>query len=321
MDPRIYRQSVSLMMRTTYLYYEKGYSQSKISKILGISVSTVSRLLNNAKKAGMVSFVVDESVMEVNSLEMHLKNKFSLKDVIVAKSMETRFTPSPDEIKQLVAFEAAQYIQRVIGDSDILGITMGRTVYHMINSFNPCKKTDTQFVTLHGSIDKIDRDFNVDTLAERMAMSFGGKNYCLNAPGLANSGYEARMLMSRTDNMEIVEKYKNVNISVSGIGTFYPEKVSYLNDENYFSEKEIKEIEDQGVYADIGLRLIDQNGEECNTSMKNRTVGISYDEYRKIPTKVLMASGTIKKLSVEAAIKGKAVDVLIVDYDLAKALS
>ena len=320
MDPKVYRQSISLMMRTTYLYYEKGYSQSKISKILGISVSTVSRLLNNAKKAGMVSFVVDERVMEVNDLEMTLRDKYALKDVIVARSMETRFEPRPDEIKQLVAFEAAQYLQRIIGDTDILGITMGRTIYHMINSFNPCKKSDTQFVTLHGSIDKIDRDFNVDTLAERMAMSFGGQNYCLNAPGLGKSGYEARMLMSRTDNQQIIDKYRDVNISVSGIGAFYPEKVSYLNDEKYFSEEEIHEIEKNEVYADIGLRLIDRNGEECNTSMKNRTIGISYDDYRRIPTKVLMASGVIKKEAIKAAIRGKAVDVLIIDYDLAKAI-
>ena len=320
MDPRVYRQSVSLMMRTTYLYYEKGYSQSKIAKMFGISVSTVSRLINNARKLDMVSFVVDDDVMEVNRLEQALKAKYGLKDVIVAKSMDDSHEPDTDELKQLVAFEAAQYIQRVIGDSDILGITMGRTIYHMINFFNPCKKTETQFVTLHGSLDEIDRDFDVSSMTRRMAMSFGGKNYCINAPGMANSGYEARMQMTRADNSDIMEKFKKVNISVTGLGIFRPEKCSYLNDENFFSEAEMKEIEDNGVYADIGLRLIGKDGEECSTSMKQRTVGISYDDFRKIPTKVLLASGTIKRLGVEAAIRGNAVNVLIIDYDLARDL-
>ena len=139
MDPKIYRQSNSLMMRTTFLYYEKGLSQSKIAKKLNISVSTVSRLLNNAKKEKMISFVVDERVLEVADLEDILKEKFNLKDVIIARWMEKKFEPDKEDIKKLVAFEGAQYIQRIIKDNDILGITFGRTIYHMINSFNPCK--------------------------------------------------------------------------------------------------------------------------------------------------------------------------------------
>ena len=140
MDQKVYRQSNSLMMRTTYLYYEMGYSQSKIAKKFNISVSTVSRLLNNAKKEKMVSFVVDERVLEVSDLEDIIKEKYKLKEVIIARWMEERYEPNKDDIKQLVAFEGAQYIQRVIKDNDILGITFGRTMYHMINFFNPAKK-------------------------------------------------------------------------------------------------------------------------------------------------------------------------------------
>lgn len=320
MDPKIYRQSNSLMMRTTYLYYEKGFSQSKIAKKLNISVSTVSRLLNNAKKENMVSFVIDEKVMEVATLENLLREKYKLKDVIIARWMESRFEPNKDDIKKIVAFEGAQYIQRIIEDNDILGITFGRTIYHMINSFNPCKKTDTQFVTLHGSLDKIHQDFNVDTLTERMAMSFGGKNYTIKAPGHANTDYEAKMLMNRMDNSEVVKKFKNVNIAVSGIGSFYPEMNSYLCNENYFSSNELEEIKRQKAYADIGLRLINEKGEECETSLKNRTIGISFDELKNIPTKVILVSGEYKKYSVKAALNANLVDVLIVDFELAKSL-
>ncbi len=320
MDPQIYRQSTSLMMKTTFLYYEKGLSQSKISKKLNISISTVSRLLNNAKKEKMVSFVVDEKVLEVADLEEIIKEKFNLKDVIIARWMEKRFTPEKDDIKKLVAFEGAQYIQRIIKDNDILGITFGRTMYHMINSFNPCKKTDTQFVTLHGSLDKIHRDFNVDTLTERMAMSFGGKNYTIKAPGHANTEYEAKMLINRIDNHEVFEKFKNVNIVVSGVGSFYPDMTSYLCNENYFSQKQLEELKEQKVYADVGLRLINEQGEECNTSLKNRTIRISYEDFKNIPTKIIIVSGEYKKYSVKAAVKGGLADVLIIDYDLAKSL-
>jgi len=320
MDPKVYRQSISLMMRTTYLYYEMGYSQSKIAKKFNISVSTVSRLLNNAKKEKMVSFVVDERVLEVSDLEEIIKEKFGLREVIIARWMEQEFEPNKDDIKQLVAFEGAQYIQRIIEDNDILGITFGRTMYHMINFLNPCKKTNTQFVTLHGSLSQIHRDFNVDTLTQRMAMSLGGKNYCLKAPGHASTEYEAKMMINRIDNSEVFDKFKKVNIAVSGIGSFYPNKDSYLLNAKYFNEKEIEEFDKCKVYADVGLRLIDKDGKECDTTLKNRSIGISYEDFKNIPTKVIMVSGEYKKYSVKAALKGGLADVLIVDYELAKSL-
>ena len=95
---------------------------------------------------------------------------------------------------------------------------------------------------------------------------------------------------------------------------------SYLCNENYFSQKQLEELKEQKVYADVGLRLINEQGEECNTSLKNRTIGISYEDFKNIPTKIIIVSGEHKKYSVKAAVKGGLADVLIIDYDLAKSL-
>lgn len=321
MDPKIYKQSTSLMMKTTYLYYEEGYSQSEIASHFGISISTVSRLLNNAKKEKMISFVVDEKVMEVIALEEALKEKFNLKEVIIVRWMDKDYPPTKDDLKKLVAMEGAQYIQRVIEDNDTLGITFGRTMYHMINSFNPCKKTDTQFLTLHGSLPKIDKAFNSDYIVEKMAMSFGGQNYYIKADGYAKTEYEANMLKNRVDNSKIFDKFKNVNIAVSGIGSFYPKEDSYLVSAGCLSEEQLNELRENEVYADVGLRCIDKNGNECKTSLRKKSIGISYGDFKNIPTKVIMVSGEYKKHSVKAALKGNLVDVLVLDYDLAKALN
>ena len=47
----------------------------------------------------------------INVREDIIKEKYKLKEVIIARWMEERYEPNKDDIKQLVAFEGAQYIQ------------------------------------------------------------------------------------------------------------------------------------------------------------------------------------------------------------------
>lgn len=321
MDPQVYRQSISLMIRTAYLYYNENKSQTEIAGMFNISVSTVSRLLNKAKKENIVQFVIQDKYINTVKLENDLKEKYGLEDVIVAQSLEySNDVFTIDEKKKIVGLEGARYIQRIIGDNDILGITFGRTMYHMINYLNPCQKTDTQFVTLHGSISKIDHNFDVAPLVRRMAMSFGGKNYCIPSQGNVSTKELADALKQEGAIKEIFDKFKAITISVAGVGSFFPEKSSLLCKDDYFSKEELKEFDEKNIVADIALRLIDKDGKEIESDFKYTTIGISYEDYMNIPTKIIMVSGEYKKDSVHALLKNKMADVAIMDLDLANAL-
>ena len=51
----------------------------------------------------------------------------------------------PEMVKNLVALEGARYLQRVIKENDVLGVTWGSTVYQMINYLNPAQKCEYYF--------------------------------------------------------------------------------------------------------------------------------------------------------------------------------
>ena len=82
----------------------------------------------------------------------------------------------------------------------------------------------------------------------------------------------------------------------------------------------IASLRGKDAYTDLSLRFIDKDGQECETSLKDRTLAIDLDVYRKIPCKVVMASGSQKAHSVLAVLKGNLADVLIIDYHLAEKL-
>jgi Transcriptional regulator, contains sigma factor-related N-terminal domain len=326
MEPEVYNQSTSIVLKAAYLYYLKDMPQNEIANILNVSVPTVSRLLRKAKEDRIVEFVIRDPYIECIELEEELKNTFNLKDVIIApnpvisgpesqKSGEHR-----ENIKKLVALEGARYIQRMIKEDDILGITIGGTVYHMIHFLNPCQKVNTEFVTLHGSISCLDNELDVRTLVSRMAMAFGGKKNYLLAEGILSRKDIADSIKSEANIQNVYRMFDKVTVAINGLGSLYPRLDSKLCYSEYLSHGELDELVKKGVVGDIALRFFDSEGNECDTELKNRTISIDLKKFKNIKTKVTIASGDFKAHTVLSAIKGGLMDILITDYSLGKAV-
>ena len=136
----------------TYLRGDSGFSSS----MLGISVTTISRLLNKAREDKIVEFVIRDPYIECIRLEEQLRNRFHLKDIIIAPVISndegSESEMAEENAKKLVAMEGAHYLQRVVKESDILGVTWGSTVYHMINYLNPSQTANTVLSALKGRL-------------------------------------------------------------------------------------------------------------------------------------------------------------------------
>lgn len=318
MQGEVFNQSTWVVLKAADLYYKQNKSQKEISEILQVSTSTVSRLLKRAAKENIVSFVIQEPYAECLELKKKLQAKYGLKGVVVAPPINN---PEDEEaVKQSVALEGARYIQRIITPEDILGIAWGGTMYHLIQYLNPCRRTEASFITLHGSLACFDFELDVRTLVSRIAMAFGGKHHSLISEGLMASKEAIQMLMQEENIQRVFSLFNKITISVSGIGSFYPEATSPLAQRQYLKPHEFEELQKQGVYGDLMLRFFNKDGEECDSSLKDRTLAISLENYRHIPCKVVVASGVHKAHTIKAALKGKLIDVLIVDYHLAQAI-
>ena len=316
-----YDQSAFLIIKAAYLYYIKNISQNAIAENLKISIPTVSRLIKKAREEKIVEFVIRDPYIDCIRLEENLKSIFKLKDVIIAPvcAKGKNLTESED-IKRLVALEGARYIQRIIKENDVLGITWGSTMYYLINYLNPCQKIGASFVTLHGSIACCDNELDVRTLVLKMAKAFSGKKYCLLTEGLMSNKNIANSIKNERNIHNVFQMFDNINISVSGIGSFYPTVNSALAKKEYLTPQELEELQKRKVVGDIALRFFDVNGNECNTDLVDRTISIDFKKFKNIKTKITIASGDNKAFSIWCALKGHLIDVLITDYTLGNSL-
>lgn len=317
-----YHQSVSLVLKVAYLYYIENKPQNEIAGMLGISITTVSRLLTKAKEDKIVEFVIRDPYIECIRLEEKLRSRFHLKDIIIAPAVTSEdgidSEMAEENAKKLVAMEGARYLQRVIKENDTLGITWGSTVYHMINYLNPSQKVKARFVTLHGSIACCENELDVRTLVSRMAKAFFGENYYLLTDALMSSREAAQIMKEEKNNQRVFEMFDQINIAVSGIGSFYPIERSVLASPDFLAPEDLDALKSKGVTGDIALRFFDHDGNECPTSLSDRMITISMEQFKKIDCKISLVSGISKATTVLSALKGGLIDVLILDYKLAQ---
>lgn len=314
-----YDQSTFLVLKAAYLYYISEKSQNQIAEELGISITTVSRLLKRAKEEKIIEFVIRDPFVECIEVERQLKEHLGLKEVIIAPAVsieDLEHQENPENVKKLVALEGARYLQRIIKKGDVIGFTWGSTVYQMINYLNPAQKVEADFVTLHGSLASSVAEWDVRTLVTRSAKAFYGKQHILLTDTLMSSSKITRLLKNEKSIAQVYAMFERVNIAISGIGAFYPEMTTVLARPEYLSSEDLNELCRCGVVGDMAVRFLDKNGKECDTSLKDRTISIDLDQFKKIPQKVTIASGIQKAHAIMAAVKGGLIDTLIIDSRL-----
>ncbi len=323
MESEVYNQSKYLILKAAYLYYLKDKSQNEIAELMNISIPTVSRLIKRAKEEKIVEFVIRNPYIDCIDLEDEIKNTFNLSDVVIAPmpSLSDSSLDTKENIRKLVAIEGARYIQRIITEQDTLGISWGNTMYELIHYLNPCQKINAAFVTMHGSISGCHQDMDVKTLVSRMAMTFGGRNYYLLTEGLMSNADVARQIKQEKNVKNVLEMFNRITISLNSIGSFYPVIDSLLyRPGDYLTESEINGLKNGGLVGDMNLRFFDGRGMECDTDLKERTIGIEWEVFKQIKRKITIASGDTKAHALKGALSGGLIDVLIIDYNLGKAL-
>lgn len=318
MKGEVYQTSYWLLLEASRLRYEKGLSQKEIATMLNVSNVTVSRALQRANELGIVRFHLEERCEKLVRQSQKIKTLYDLKEVIITDS----FFQYDHELsaKQSVALEGARYIQRNINENDIFGIAWGKTMYYLVQYLNPCQKSDASFVTMHGSLCNTHPEFDPQALVKRISMAMGGKQFSLLHPVIYPNYESLKSIYSGKDVAEIINMFKQITMTVSGVGSFFPELTSPLREIDLLSEKELYQIKEQGCYCDFLMHFLDENGDELETDLKERTLSISLDEYKKINTKVVVCNGDSKAYSTRSLLRGKYIDVLVVDARLADAL-
>lgn len=299
--------------RSAWLYYIEELTQNQIAEKLGVSRSTVIRLLQRAKESGLVTISLGVS-QETFELERNLEKRFGLRTV--------RIVPEADDAttqRRWLGQVAAGTVQEMARKDSILAVSWGRTLRAMADSLKgevsvPGMKT----VALIGGLHNADRGTNPYEVAEIVGQFFSAPARALYAPVYVRNAETAAGLISDPGLNEALDMARRASLVVFSVGSL-SERATMLQ-LGYINATEKEFLERQGAVGDIATRWIDAKGRSVELPPTIHPIGISLNDLRHIPERLLVAGGASKKNVILASLRGGYATHLITDEGVAVAL-
>ena len=307
-------KDLELLTRIASLYYEHEVNQNEIAEITQIERSRVSRLLLKARKEGLVQFHVVDPFKSDNALNDRLVQKFALEQAIVFDTL-----PSLDhQLKKTIGLVASKYLNNILKDGDVFGVSWGETIYHTIENLNPEYFRNIVVVPTIGGSGLLSSAYQINEIIRIAALKLGGLGKVIYAPAFMESKDAHDAILQTKDIKAIADLWNEVTVALVGIGK---SPFDYRNrpetglqfGQFYLFANEESELRKKGVAGDINARFFDSTGSELDVSVHERIIGMPLSELDNAPRVIAVAGGLSKVNAIHAALIGKHLNVLITD--------
>ena len=316
-------KSDRFLIKAAELYYRDGLSQQEIAKKLHTSRTSISRALIQARNEGFVQIRIQYPEQSDLGLERELEEKYGLTEALIA-------VPAYDQSsEQEVAFQAVDYILRVLKKNMVLGMTWGRAMHGFVEQLAKDERLrslsfqNVKVVPFLGTpgvtqLDSLDSTTYSNTLATKVGNLLHCASYNLSAPMYVDGEKEKELIESIDEIAKVLHMGETADIALIGIGSMKND--SSIINAGIRTEEEYKELMRKGAVGEIVGRIYDKNGQTVDEDLQRKMIGISLDKIAKIPVRVGISYGKEKVEAIKGAIAGGLVNVLVTDVPTAELL-
>ena len=311
-----------LIYKVCSLYYQDNMNQQEVGDYLGVSRSSVLRMLQKGREMGIVTIELhNPRFYDYGEMEKTLERAYGLKDVLIVENsvLDTR-----SEAASYMFGSASDYLHSFFKEGDRIGVAMGNTLNNVVNTNKVYEKhKNLIFVALEGSISRITvegTDVQGNEIARKFAEKFGGTYTQFLSPAVFSDWKVLEFFMKEKAVNYILDEFKKLNVVVVGIGV--PDGTEHtLSKAGYLADEERRKLVERGAVGDMCLQFYDKDGNTDQYSFYNdRVAAMRLGDVRRIPSKIGIAGGARKVDAVIGAIRGGFINILITDTECAKRL-
>jgi DNA-binding transcriptional regulator LsrR (DeoR family) len=300
------RFTPELMYSAASLYYLQDATQAEIAEQLGTSRATVSRLLSEARRLGIVRIdVVSPVVGNGTDLAARTAAALGLRSVRVAPYMVRSGTAAA-----LAPALSSALAEAHLRPGDTLLVSSGRTVYEAAQAHLPNLPGVVVAPTV-GGLDEPEAWYQTNEIVRQVAAKLGGTPVFLYAPALPGPDLHDRLVEDHSTR-RVLELWRSARCALLGVGAPPPLRASLPS----FVPREAV----QGAAGDVCTRFFDDDGAPVDYEGIGRQVAIPLDLLREVPASIAVAVGPEKVRGILAGARAGYFTELVTDIPTASAV-
>jgi len=307
--------SDELILLVARLYYVDGLSQAHVARLANVSQAKVSRLLGRARQKGFVRITVAEYAPGDHALEEKFEKRLGIRQAMVVKTPDGL---NAQELRQCMTHFAAPWVAGLIPPQGVLAIAGGRTMQWLVHNMRPSPGvTGLTVVQAMGNIDASVGAYDALDLGRIMAQRWCGTFLTLNTPAILPDSQTRQTLLALDSVRSVMERLRSAQIALVGIGTT---QNSVFVERGVLTENDAAQLARAGAVGEICGRFYDREGNECETSFRDRVVSIELDDLRRAEEVVAIVAGSDRTEAIRGALRGGLIKSLVIDQRGAIAL-
>jgi deoxyribonucleoside regulator len=300
------RAHTALLLEVARRYHVGGQSQAEIARAVSFSRPTVSRMLAEARRRGIVRVQIGHPLERVLGIEQALVRAFGLKQARVADPEDS------SGAQEEVARCAADLIVETASEDLVLTVSNGVAVTATVDAMPQLVWPRSRVVQMIGSVGSTDQLLDSPETCRRMARKLGGSFHPLPAPLVVSDASVAQSLKGENQIATTLELGGRADIALVGVGA-----VRDGHSGPIFRQYEDPELADDvrrtAAVAHICGHHISATGEHVRTALCDRTIAVGPERMQKIPWVVGVAWGEEKVAPLAAVIRGGFISALVTD--------
>jgi DNA-binding transcriptional regulator LsrR (DeoR family) len=302
----------ALRLRAAWLYFNRDMTQKEIADRLGISRSSVIRLLEEARRRAEVQIWIDMPPGDLSDLATALEDRFSLDRAIVVPGDGT-----PEETARDVGAALGRFLSERIGEGMTVGVGWGRTLDASLASFRPPRLQGVRVVSLLGGVVE-PKGLNPIDFAWRLAGALGGDCLLFPAPLIVDSAETKRRLIEDCGLSRIAEVARRMDMAVVSCGDIGTSGSSLS--QGFLTEADYRGLIAAGAVCDTMCHFLDAEGRSVAHPIQERVMSVGLDVVAAAKHVVLASGGQRRAAAIRATIARVGCHTLVTDEAAARAL-
>ena len=296
-----------LLLRVAWFYYKDELTQDEIARRLSVSRASVGRMLDRARRVGLVSINLNADHLDAFEVSSELRRTFSLTEALVVPDHDKE--PADHHLLNArLGLGGAQFMSTHLRPGGTLGVGWGETVSRVIASVNFGAVGPVHMVTLTGGVDGYLQTI-LSSKGESGTEPEATTATIIPTPIVASTPRLAAALKAEPAIQQVLTQACGVDQAIVGVGT--PAADATIVQMGYLAADDVRLLHDRGVVGDILGQFFDADGRVVNLPIHERRIGIELSDLASIPKVVGVAGGLHKAEAILGALRGGFLDVLV----------
>ena len=322
------------LRKIAYMYYEDGHSQETIADMEFCSRQMVGKALQRARERGIVriAIVPDLRAGYLRNLSREVRLQLGLEDLILVAGQSMNAIAPEDILEDVVieiASAAAEYLDQLLTDADILAVSGGRTFMRSLVRYTKPTRvlSHLQVVATIGFVETRTNYGDANLIAHDLAEAYGANHLWFPSPAFLIDEAEVQRARALPIIKEGYDMMQRASVVVTSV--FPPHTNEELVIQQILTQEQRDAIEAYQPAADINHWVFDASGRCINEFLTPPPYFLSgleiprlKDKIQQGSTKVILVGGGSPAYvpAIRAALKAGLANILVTDHVTAQLL-